>query len=50
LRLSKAFDTTPEYWLNLQQEYDLWLTKSDIDLSKIMHFTAKEDEKGLRPK
>ena len=24
LRLSKAFDTTPEYWLNLQNNYDLW--------------------------
>ena len=24
LRLSKAFKTTPELWLNLQQSYDLW--------------------------
>ena len=24
LRLSKAFNTTPELWLNLQQSYDLW--------------------------
>ncbi len=24
LRLSKAFRTTPELWLNLQQNYDLW--------------------------
>ena len=24
LRLSKAFNTTPELWLNLQQNYDLW--------------------------
>ncbi len=23
LRLSRAFGTTPEYWLNLQQTYDL---------------------------
>ena len=23
LRLSRAFSTTPEYWLNLQQTYDL---------------------------
>lgn len=26
LRLSKAFDTTPELWLNLQKKYDLWHT------------------------
>ena len=24
LRLSRAFNTTPEFWLNLQQQYDLW--------------------------
>jgi len=24
LRLSRAFDTTPEFWLNLQKNYDLW--------------------------
>ncbi len=24
LRLSRAFNTTPELWLNLQQNYDLW--------------------------
>ena len=24
LRLSKAFGTTPELWLNLQQNHDLW--------------------------
>jgi len=24
LRLSRAFDTTPDLWLNLQQNYDLW--------------------------
>jgi len=24
IRLSKAFDTSPESWLNQQQQYDLW--------------------------
>ena len=24
LRLSRAFDTTPGFWLNLQKNYDLW--------------------------
>jgi addiction module HigA family antidote len=24
LRLSRAFETTPYLWLNLQQNYDLW--------------------------
>jgi addiction module HigA family antidote len=34
IRLSKAFATTPESWLNLQQQYDLW----------------KEEKKHKRPK
>ena len=25
LRLAIAFDTTPQMWLNLQQNYDLWI-------------------------
>ena len=24
LRLSQAFSTTPEYWMNLQKQYELW--------------------------
>ena len=24
LRLSMAFDTTPDFWMNLQKNYDLW--------------------------
>ena len=24
IRLSRAFNTTPELWLNLQRNYDLW--------------------------
>ena len=29
LRLSRAFDTTPELWLNLQRNYDLWRAAHD---------------------
>jgi addiction module HigA family antidote len=25
LSLASAFDTTPQFWLNLQQKYDLWI-------------------------
>ena len=27
LRLSRAFDTTPDLWLSLQKNYDLWQAK-----------------------
>ena len=31
-RLSKAFDTTPEFWVNLQAQYDLWQAReTDIE-------------------
>ena len=29
LRLSRAFNTTPQLWLNLQQNYDLWHAVQD---------------------
>lgn len=36
LRLSKAFsNTTPEYWLNLQQQYDIWCVRQKLDTSHI---------------
>ena len=35
LRLSKAFGTTPELWLNMQQNYDLWKARKKTRLSKV---------------
>ena len=36
LRLSKAFNTTPELWLNLQTKYDLWAAEQKcMGLEKI---------------
>jgi plasmid maintenance system antidote protein VapI len=35
LKLSLAFDTTPESWLELQNQYDLWQEKSRINLPNI---------------
>jgi addiction module HigA family antidote len=36
LRLSKAFNTTPELWLNLQTNYDLWIAeKESVGIAKI---------------
>ena len=30
LRLSRAFDTTPDFWLNLQMNYDLWNAEQNL--------------------
>ena len=35
LRLAKAFGTTPELWLNMQHNYDLWLARKKTNLSKV---------------
>ncbi len=40
LRLSKAFKTTPELWLNLQQSYDLWQASHKSDAWKLIEAVA----------
>ena len=39
LRLSRAFDTTPESWLNLQQQYELWQARKKVGLKKVKVFS-----------
>lgn len=36
LRLSRAFDTTPDLWLNLQKNYDLWHALHDSEAWKLV--------------
>jgi addiction module HigA family antidote len=40
LRLSKAFGTTPNVWINMQRSYDLWQAQRNpkIDLSRVRRF------------
>jgi antitoxin HigA-1 len=40
MRLSKFFSTTPEYWLNLQQAWDLARARIAINVSDIEPFVA----------
>ncbi|WEK38271.1 MAG: HigA family addiction module antitoxin [Candidatus Pseudobacter hemicellulosilyticus] len=35
LRLAKAFDTTPELWMNMQRNYDLWVAEQKLALGRI---------------
>ena len=35
LRLAKCFKTSPEYWLNMQQTYDLWQAKQRVNLDDV---------------
>ena len=38
LRLAKAFNTSPQLWLNMQQHYDLWNAGQTVSLSEIKVF------------
>ncbi len=40
LRLSKVFGRSPEGWLKLQLQYDLWKTKQSIDLGNLKRIEA----------
>jgi plasmid maintenance system antidote protein VapI len=37
--MSRAFDTTPDFWLNLQKNYDLWhAEKESQEWKKVRSF------------
>jgi len=40
LRLSKVFGRTPEGWLRLQLQFDLWKTEQSIDISRLKRIEA----------
>ena len=40
IRLSKAFGRSPESWLQLQLQYDLWLAEQRSDTIQVKHFSA----------
>ena len=40
LRLSKVFGRTPEGWLRLQLQYDLWKAKQKVDIDRLERIAA----------
>ena len=40
IRLSKAFDTSAESWLNQQMQYDLWIANRAIGNVKVKRLSA----------
>jgi addiction module HigA family antidote len=41
LRLARAFDTSPELWLGLQQQYDLWKARRTLHLGKVKRLVPR---------
>ena len=42
LRLSKVFGRTPDGWLRLQLQFDLWKAEKSIDISKLKRIEAAQ--------
>jgi len=40
LRLSKVFGRTPEGWLRLQLQYDLWKARQSVDTGELKRIKA----------
>jgi len=40
LRLSKVFGRTPEGWLRLQLQYDLWKARQNLDIGQLERIAA----------
>jgi addiction module HigA family antidote len=48
LRLAKAFErTSPQFWLNMQNQYDLWQARHSVDLSKVEVFRPTGVERRI---
>lgn len=40
IRLSKALNTTPQLWMNMQQGYDLWVAEKKADNLHVIPFAV----------
>lgn len=38
IRLSEAFGSTPEFWLKLQTDYELWHARQKVDRQAVKQF------------
>lgn len=49
LRLARAFDTTAERWMALQQQYDLWQARKAVKLGKVRRLVAAQGYRRIGP-
>lgn len=42
IKLSEAFGTSAELWMNLQKKYDLWNAEKKVSIKSIRHFVSPE--------
>lgn len=44
MRLAKAFHTSPEFWINMQKNYELSKAAQNIDTTDIVEFVRVEED------
>jgi antitoxin HigA-1 len=42
LRLSKAFGTSSDIWINFQKDYDLWKARQHVNLDNVLIITSRK--------
>ncbi len=42
LKLGKAFNTSPQFWVRAQENYDLALAQKKIDIRSVRYFGNKD--------
>ncbi len=42
LRLSKAFGTSSDIWINLQKDFDLWKARQHVNLDNVRVITSRK--------
>lgn len=46
VKLSEAFNTSADLWLNLQRNYNLWEAENKVNRDEITHFVVDEGRSG----
>jgi antitoxin HigA-1 len=49
IRLSKAFGSTPEFWLRLQMQYDLAQVTAKADQIRVERYQPKPSDELMQP-
>ncbi|WP_303908191.1 HigA family addiction module antitoxin [Thiohalomonas denitrificans] len=49
LRLSKTLGRSPESWLAMQDQYDLWCARRNINLDRVETMRFEEPNNGMHP-
>ncbi len=44
VKLSEAFGNAPQFWINLQKNYELWYAEQKVNRSAIRHFRLGNED------